>query len=106
MNDFQPKDVNEARLVTQAMALFQHGMDRLRKVGSSADLHCSESQTNMAIKLLRCHNETIEALNRYRRGGEQRVIVQHVNVNDGGKAIVGSILNGGGGNKKEDEAIP
>ncbi len=36
--------------------------------------HCN----NTAIKLLRLHNETIEALNRHRRGGEQRVIVQHV----------------------------
>jgi len=26
---------------------------------------------------------------RLRRGGEQRVIVQHVNVNEGGQAIVG-----------------
>lgn len=40
----------------------------------------AEFHTKTAIKLLRLHNETIEALCRYRRKGEQRVVVQHVNV--------------------------
>lgn len=56
-----------------------------------------ETHMNYAIKLLRLHNETIETLSRYRRKGEQKVIVQHVNVNDGGKAIVGGNLGIGGG---------
>ena len=34
-----------------------------------------------------------EALARYRRKGEQKVVVQHVNVNDGGKAIVGNMIS-------------
>jgi hypothetical protein len=29
----------------------------------------------------------MEALKRYRTGGEQKVTVQHVSVNDGGQAI-------------------
>ncbi len=33
----------------------------------------------------------LDGLKRYRHGGEQRVVVQHVNVNDGGQAIVGTI---------------
>ena len=39
----------------------------------------------------------VDTLTRYRRKGEQKVIVQHANVNDGGKAIVGNFQNGGGG---------
>lgn len=58
---------------------------------------------NTATKLIRLHNETIDALCRYRRGGEQRVIVQHIQVNDGGKAVVGGMIEGGWGNKKTDE---
>jgi len=54
-----------------------------------------------AIKLLRLHNETIEALSRYRRGGEQKVVVQHVNVNNGGQAIVGNVEARGGGKCKK-----
>jgi hypothetical protein len=33
----------------------------------------------------------METLKRYRTGGEQKVTVQHVNVNDGGQAIVGNV---------------
>ena len=33
----------------------------------------------------------VEALKRYRTGGEQKVTVQHVTVNEGGQAIVGSV---------------
>ena len=52
-----------------------------------------EFNMKCAIKLLRLHNETTEALARYRRKGEQKVVVQHVNVNDGGKAIVGNMIS-------------
>jgi hypothetical protein len=34
----------------------------------------------------------MEALKRYRTGGEQKVTVQHVLVNDGGQAIVGDVV--------------
>ena len=45
-----------------------------------------------AIKLLRLHNETVEALSRYRRKGERRVVVQHVTIEGGGQAIVGGMF--------------
>ena len=38
----------------------------------------------------------LEALKRYRTGGEQKVVVQHVNVNKGGQAIVGTVDRGRG----------
>jgi hypothetical protein len=61
---------------------------------------------NRAIKLGRLYNETLEALNRYRRKGEQRVTVQHhhnqqVNVSDGGKAVVTGQMTGGGSGDKD-----
>ena len=51
------------------------------------------------LSFIRLHNETIETLSRYRRGGEQKVTVQHVNVNDGGKAIIGNVSGVGETNK-------
>jgi hypothetical protein len=39
-----------------------------------------------ALKLLRLHNETIEAITKRRGGFEQKITVQHVQVNEGGKA--------------------
>jgi hypothetical protein len=36
----------------------------------------------------------MEALKRYRTGGEQKVTVQHVSVSEGGQAIVGNVTQG------------
>ena len=52
---------------------------------------------NRTAKLSRLYNETLETLMRYRRKGEQKVVVQHVQVNDGGKAIVTGDFQTGGG---------
>jgi hypothetical protein len=68
-------------------------MQYLSRVEKS-DMMCQiEFNMKCAIKLLRLHNETTEALARYRRKGEQKVVVQHVNVNDDGKAIVGNMIS-------------
>ena len=82
----QPKDAMESRLCLQANALYAQGMQYLHRAENS-DMMChQEHYMKFALKILRLHNETIEALNRYRRGGEQKVVVQHVNVNEGAQA--------------------
>jgi hypothetical protein len=50
----------------------------------------------------------LEALKRYRTGGEQRVTVQHVTVNDGGRAIVGNVAGkaAGVGHDRQGEEQP
>jgi hypothetical protein len=56
-------------------------------------------------QMLRTYAAQVEALAKLRRGGEQRVVVQHVNVNEGGQAIVGDVHNargGGGSGEKID----
>ena len=44
----------------------------------------------------------MEALKRCRSGGEQKVTVQHVSVNEGGQAIVGPVSQGGRGKASTD----
>jgi hypothetical protein len=99
MHDFQPKDATEARLIAQAIAVFQHGMDGLAKAANATQVSHRDSYINTSTKLFRVHNETIEALNRHRRGGEQRVIVQHqqVNITGQAQAVVGNFHSEGGG---------
>ncbi|MBF8262628.1 MAG: hypothetical protein HW387_293 [Parachlamydiales bacterium] len=75
--DFQPKDAIEARLVVQAIVAHAYAMNGSRVSGNSDMLCHIEAMTNLSIKLMRIHNETIETLARYRRGGTQQVIVQH-----------------------------
>ena len=48
-------------------------------------------------KLARTFTAQVEALRRHRKGGEQRVTVEHVTVIEGGQAIVGDVSHGPGG---------
>ncbi len=93
----QLKDQIEARLLTQAYALYTQGMKNLARAEEAEYPYIAELRMKLALKLLRTHNETLEALRKHRQQGEQRVVVQHVQVNDGGKAIVGNQIVAGGG---------
>lgn len=112
--DSAPRDAHEARLSSQAAVLYAQGLDFLERArsvtfdddGTIAKDHWHKILMNTATKLLDLHNKTVESLMRYRQGGEQKITVQHVTVNDGGKAIVGSVLNEGGGPEKNGEVIP
>jgi hypothetical protein len=64
-----------------------------------SDIPQQDSAERAFNKLARTFAAQVEALKRYRTGGEQRVIVQHVNVNEGGQAIVGAVNHPGGGGK-------
>jgi len=98
-SDQKPRDAIEARLVAQVAVLYSQGMNYLGKAEMTDYPEQKQQYVNMAVKLLRLHNETIEALQRYRRGGEQRVTVQHVHVSQGGQAIVGNVATRGGGHQ-------
>lgn len=78
LHDQKPKDALEARLISQAVALYSQGMSYLSRAGKCERIDQGQYFSNMAVKMMRVHNETIETLNRHRRGGEQRVIVQHL----------------------------
>ena len=81
-------------LITRLISLHMQSMAYLSSQGRDGmSLKLSEMHFNRLVKLMRVYNETLEALMRYRRKGEQRVTVQHVNVEDGGKAIIGANLN-------------
>ncbi|NNM43908.1 MAG: hypothetical protein HKM07_06150 [Chlamydiae bacterium] len=99
LNDMKPKDSAEASLITQAAALYSQGMSYLEKAGKAERSDHIQCYGNLAAKLLRQHNETIETLSRYRRGGEQRVVIQHqqVNVSGQAQAVVGQFHTQGEG---------
>lgn len=94
LTSLDPKDTIEGMLVTRLLALHEQGMKFLAIASSAAGDQVRDLYVNMATKLLRLHNESLDMLLRYRRKGEQRVVVQHVNVADGGKAIVGNVIGG------------
>jgi hypothetical protein len=50
---------------------------------------------SQANKLSRTHATLLEALNRHRGKGQQKVTVEHVHVHEGGQAIVGNVGRAG-----------
>ena len=92
----EPKDELETMLAMQMVAIHLATMTftrRLAHVETLDQQHGSEGALN---KLARTFAMQLEALKRYRTGGEQKVVVQHVNVNEGGQAIVGTVDRGRG----------
>jgi hypothetical protein len=52
---------------------------------------------SQANKLSRTYATLLEALNRHRGKGQQRVAVEHVHVHPGGQAVVGTVETPGEG---------
>src|SRR3954452_7493403 len=76
-----PRDGVEAMLAVQMTATHAAAMQMLRRaVREQPSFEIYDSIVNRATKLLRTYTMQVEALKRYRSAGEQRFVVQHVNV--------------------------
>jgi hypothetical protein len=60
-------------------------------MANSENLAQVQAHTNGYTKLARTYAAQMEALRKHRNGGKQTIVVQHVNVEDGGQAIVGNV---------------
>jgi hypothetical protein len=89
-----PKDALEAMLVVQMVGTHNLAMEFLRRAAQEA-IGCAPENAEMATKMLRTFTAQTEALNRLRGKGQQKVIVEHVTVNQGGQAVVGAINHQG-----------
>jgi hypothetical protein len=103
MISMKPKDIIEAQLCAKLMILHSKAMLFMNKATCATNQKVIDQNINNATKCMRLHNETLEALTRYRRKGEQRVKVvhQYVQVNEGGQAVVTGEIPRGGDKKKK-----
>jgi len=107
MHGIGPCDETEGMLAAQMVATNTLAMHFLHELRHSKHLSMQAANGNLAIKLLRLYPMQMEALNRYRGKGQQKVTVEHVNVHPGGQAIVGNVNHsGGGGVKQKPEEQP
>ncbi len=93
----KPKDQVEAMLAAQMATVHMATMTFARRLAHVDNIAQQDSAERAFNKLARTFTTQIEALKRYRTGGEQKVTVEHVTVNEGGQAIVGNVNPGGGG---------
>ena len=101
-----PRDELEGMLAAQLVACHNASMECFRRamIGEQSFEGRSEN-LSQANKLSRTYATLLEALNRHRGKGQQKVTVEHVHVHDGGQAIVGTVTHQGGGvaTKSEDQ---
>jgi len=99
-----PQDELESMLAVQMIAVHNAAM-RTAKLAmlTGQTFEGKRANMNYAAKMMALFTSQMEALKKYRTGGQQKVVVEHVNVNEGGQAIVGQVNTGGGGNHNPEE---
>jgi hypothetical protein len=102
-----PKDELEGMIAGQLIASHNAAMECYRRamIGEQSFEGRRENLTQ-ANKCSRTYAALLEALNRHRGKGQQKVVVEHVNVHAGGQAVVGNVsapAPGGGAYEKSRE---
>lgn len=101
IHGLKAKDQTEAILIAQMAGTHNLIMEFMRRaIFKDQYLDASEKYTYRACKLMNLFLRQIETLEKYRgKLTQQKVIVEHVHVEEGGKAIVGNIENRAGGGR-------
>jgi hypothetical protein len=106
-----PKDELEGMMAAQLVAAHNAAMECYRRamIGEQT-FEGRRENLAQANKLSRTYAALLEALNRHRGKGQQKVTVEHVNVHSGGQAVVGMIASPpsqpGGGDRSNLEEQP
>ncbi len=96
----QPRDEVEGMLAAQMAAIHNATMKLASRINRTDIIQQYDSASRSLNQLSRTFAAQVEALTRYRSGGQQKMTVEHVHVHDGGQAIVGNVSHEGktGGN--------
>ena len=100
-----PRDSLEGLLAVQMVSVHNVGMELLRRTMlSEQNMDGVTLGVKRATALFNVFAKQMDTLMRYRGGGKQTVTVQHVQVDAGGQAIVGTVHHsssqlGGGGDE-------
>jgi hypothetical protein len=87
----------EVMLCSQLVALHSQGMEFMRRAVLSDQTSLGvDSNVKRVSKTLRTFATMADCLRTYRSGGQQKVTVEHVAVQAGGQAIVGTVNHGAG----------
>jgi hypothetical protein len=106
-----PKDELEGMMAAQLIAAHNAAMECYRRamIGEQT-FEGRRENLAQANKLSRTYAALIEALNRHRGKGQQKVTVEHVHVHAGGQAVVGMVAPSpgprGGGDRSNLEEQP
>lgn len=115
-NSLKPADGMEGMLAQQMVGTHFAAIDSLRLAAAPGQsFEARDTLLKQATKLMALYARQLETLNKHRGKGQQKVTVEHVNVEKGGQAIVGNVETSGGRNAeakppglehKPDDTVP
>jgi hypothetical protein len=103
-----PKDEIEGMMLAQMLAAHNANMECYRRAMlPDQSFEGRRENLNQANKLSRTYAILLDALNRHRGKGQQKMTVEHVHVHSGGQAVVGVVEPSVGNNpsKLEDRHV-
>lgn len=95
----EPRDEFEGALATQLAATHALAMDLMCRASNAPTREAMKDYGNLATKFSRTFTTQMKALSDWRRGGVQEVLHRHVNVYEGGQAVVADTVMIGGQNE-------
>jgi hypothetical protein len=96
MHDIKPQSALEGMLTAQIVGTYRASMKMLSNaLLPDQTFDGKDANINRATKLQRTFLQQIEALQKLRGKGQQKMTVEHVHVHEGGQAVVGTVNHGG-----------
>ncbi len=93
ISSFEPQNIQEAMLAIQMVGVHYQATDLLSKAAKYDSVTIKEQYLKLALKMSRLFAIQLETLKKIRSKGEQRMVVEHVHIHNGGQAIVGQIAS-------------
>ncbi len=95
MTQIAPRSELEGMLAAQMIATHNAAMECLRRAMiPDQALPSRDANLKHAAKLMSLYERQLAALDKHRGKGKQTITVKHLNVNEGGQAIVGDVSAG------------
>ena len=93
--DIKPSSSAEGMLAAQMVGTHSAALECLRRAALPNQSYEGRNMAlNQAQKLMTLYTKQLATLDKHRGKGQQKVIVEHVNVEPGGQAIVGHVETG------------
>ena len=94
VNTIQAENSLEKMLAHQLAAAHKATMEMIGSVvPHSRDAAIQNRRLNAAARCMTAYQQGLLTLRKLRLGGHQRISVQHIQVSNGGQAIVGDVVN-------------
>lgn len=94
LRQFRPQDPTEALLCSQMLTCHNLLLGLAQRVQTCQSFEAEERLLKQLNRLQGTFNDTVRTLEKYRNKGRQVVQVQHIQVGNGGQALIGQQAGG------------